>query len=176
MSSKIRIFKGRLDPEGCPQNSSGYNPAMRSKFPVTVHLLFFRENRILLLRRFNTGYEDGNYSVPAGHLDGGETVRMAAVREAIEEIGVKIDLRDVDFATVMHRKSNDTLAGTGERVDFFVHVKAWDGKPFNAEPEKCDELRWYGLDALPENMIPYVKQAIRNSLDGIPFDEIGWDR
>jgi 8-oxo-dGTP pyrophosphatase MutT (NUDIX family) len=70
---------------------------MRAKFPVTVHLLFFRENQILLLRRFNTGFEDGNYSVPAGHLDGNETVRMAAVREAFEEISVHIEVEDITF-------------------------------------------------------------------------------
>ena len=150
---------------------------MRTKFPVTVHLLFFRENQILLLRRFNTGYEDGNYSVPAGHLDGSETVRMAAVREAHEEIGVHIAIEDIAFATVMHRKSDDTLlplSGTGERVDFFVQVKGWDSEPFNAEPNKCDELRWYDMDALPENTIPYVKQAIQNCLDDVPFQEFGW--
>ena len=147
---------------------------MRAKFPITVHLLFFRDNQVLLLRRFNTGFEDGNYSVPAGHLDGGETVRAAAVREALEEVGVKVDLHDVEFATVTHRKSDDTLSGTSERVDFFVHVNEWEGEPFNAEPEKCDELRWCEIDILPENTIPYVRNAIRNSLDGIPFDEFGW--
>lgn len=143
---------------------------MRAKFPVTVHLFFFCENQILLLRRYNTGYEDGNYSVPAGHLDGGETVRMAAIREALEEIGVSIDPYDIAFATVMHRKSDD------ERVDFFVHIKSWTGDPFNAEPEKCDELRWCDLEALPENTVPYVRRAIRNYQEGIPLDDFGWDK
>lgn len=148
---------------------------MRAKFPVTVHLLFFRENQVLLLRRFNTGFEDGNYSVPAGHLDGGETIRVAAAREAFEEVGVRIDLDKIAFATVTHRKSNDILWGKDERVDFFVHIEAWNGKPFNAEPEKCDELGWWDLDALPGNTIPYIRKAIRNYLEGIPFDEFGWE-
>jgi 8-oxo-dGTP pyrophosphatase MutT (NUDIX family) len=147
---------------------------MRAKFPVTVHLLFFREDQILLQRRFNTGFEDGRYSLPAGHLDGGETVRMAAVREALEEVGVHIDLEEAVFATVMHRKSDNTLSGADERVDFFVHIKKWDGEPFNAEPEKCDDLRWCDIEMLPVNTIPYVRKAIRNFLDGIPFDEFGW--
>lgn len=124
----------------------------------------------MLLRRFHTGFEDGNYSVPAGHLDGGETVREAAIREALEEIGVRIDLKDISFATVMHRRSND------ERVDFFVHIKNWEGEPFNAEPEKCDELGWYDLNAMPENTIPYVRKAIGNYLEKIPFEEFGWER
>lgn len=141
---------------------------MRAKFPVTVHLLFFRENQVLLLRRFNTGFEDGNYSVPAGHLDGGETVRMAAVREAQEEIGVHIDVENVAFASVMQRRSDD------ERVDFFVRIKAWQGEPVNAEPDKCDDLCWYDLDALPENTIPYVKRAIQNYIQAVPFEEFGW--
>jgi len=141
---------------------------MRAKFPVTVHLLFFRDNQVLLLRRFNTGYEDGNYSVPAGHLDGNETVRMAAVREALEEIGVKIEMEDIAFSSVMHRKSET------ERVDFFVHIKAWEREPFNAEPDKCDELRWCDVDELPENIIPYIKQSIQNFKDGVVFEEFGW--
>ena len=91
-------------------------------FPVTVHLLFFREDQILLLRRFNTGYRDGQYSVPAGHLDGNETVRAAAVREAEEETGVQIEASDILFSSVMHRTEDD------ERVDFFVHIPQMAGR------------------------------------------------
>lgn len=143
---------------------------MRATFPVTVHLLFFRENQVLLLRRFNTGFEDGNYSVPAGHLDGDETVRMAAKREALEEIGVHIEVDNIAFASVMHRKSDD------ERIDFFLHIEAWKGNPYNAEPDKCDELRWYNLETLPEKTIPYVKQAIQNFRDEVVFEEFGWNK
>lgn len=141
---------------------------MRAKFPTTVHLFFFRSDEILLLRRFNTGYRDGWYSVPAGHLDGGETVLAAAVREAREEIGVGIDPSALTFSSVMHRNEGD------ERIDFFVHVHAWEGEPVNAEPDKCDELLWTPLDVLPENLIPYVKRALENHVNGVRFDEFGW--
>ena len=141
---------------------------MRATFPVTVHLFFFRENQILLLRRFNTGFRDGEYSVPAGHLDGGETVVAAAAREAEEEVGVRIEVKDIVFSSVVHRIEND------ERVDFFVHVHKWQGEPFNAEPEKCDDLRWVDVNQLSLNIVPYVRRAIENHLNAIQFDEYGW--
>jgi 8-oxo-dGTP diphosphatase len=140
---------------------------MRTKFPVTVHLWFFHDDQILLSRRFNTGYADGQYSVPAGHLDGGETVLDAAAREAEEEVGVQIKPEDMTFSTVMHSMEED------ERVDFFVHVHHWQGEPFNAEPDKCDDLRWVDIDRLPANVVPYVRRALGNHLAGIPFDEFG---
>ncbi|HVF26411.1 MAG TPA: NUDIX domain-containing protein [Anaerolineales bacterium] len=139
---------------------------IRALFPVTVHLFFFRENQILLLRRFNTGFRDGEYSIPAGHLDGGETVMSAAAREAQEEVGVKID--DIVFSSVMHRTEDD------ERVDFFVHVLKWLGEPFNAEPDKCDDLCWVDINKLPANTVPYVRRALDNHLSNIQFDEFGW--
>lgn len=145
-----------------------YNLPMRARFPVTVHLFLFREGEILLLRRFNTGYRDGEYSVPAGHLDGNETVRAAAEREAAEEIGVRIEAQDILFSSVMHRNEGD------ERVDFFVMVRHWRGEPFNNEMDKCDDLRWVAVSSLPENTIPYVRRAIENHLNNIHFDEFGW--
>ena len=141
---------------------------MRATFHVTVHLLFFRGDQVLLLRRFNTGYADGQYSVPAGHLDGGETVMAAARREGLEETGIRIEAQDLAFSSVSHRKDGD------ERVDFFMHVRHWQGEPFNTEPEKCDELRWASVNQLPDNVIPYVRQAIQNHLTGISFHEFGW--
>jgi 8-oxo-dGTP diphosphatase len=140
----------------------------RTRFPVTVHLLFIRGNEVLLARRFNTGYRDGEYSVPAGHLDGNETVISAGIREAKEEVGVDIDTGDIIFSSVMHRIEGD------ERVDFFVMVNKLDGEIINAEPDKCDDLRWTNMNDLPTNIIPYVARAIQNHLNGVSFDEFGW--
>jgi len=141
---------------------------MRETFPVTVHLFFIREGQILLLRRCNTGYRDGEYSVPAGHLDGNETIIAAGTREAREEVSVSIEASDMTFSSVMHRTEGD------ERVDFFVQIHKWSGEVVNAEPDKCDDLRWVSLDELPDNTIPYVRRAISNHLNGITFDEFGW--
>jgi len=142
---------------------------MHAKFPVTVHMFFFRGDQILLSRRARTGYMDGYYSVPAGHLEGNEPVRLAAVRECREEIGLQIDRGNIAFAGIFHRREGD------ERVDFFVHVREWHGEPVNAEPEKCDEIRWADVNDLPANTIPYIRRAVENFQVGILFEEFGWD-
>ena len=90
---------------------------MHARFPVAVHIFLLRENHVLLLRRANTGYEDGNYSVVAGHLDGGERVMQAAIRETYEEVGVRLCPTDLTVVGVMHRLSND------ERIDVFLRVQ-----------------------------------------------------
>jgi 8-oxo-dGTP pyrophosphatase MutT (NUDIX family) len=141
----------------------------RFKLLGAVHLFLLREGQVLLLRRFNTGYEDGKYSVPAGHLDGGEEVKAATVREAYEEAGVRIDPADLTIVGVMHRRSDE------ERVDFFLAASRWTGEITNAEPHKCDELAWFPLDALPGNMIPYVRRALENVRQGCWFDSFGWE-
>jgi 8-oxo-dGTP diphosphatase len=140
----------------------------RFYFLSAVHLFLVRDGRVLLLRRHNTGYEDGNYSVPAGHLDGGEEVTAAAAREAAEEVGVVVAPADLWVVGVMHRRSDD------ERIDFFLVATRWAGEPTNREPGKCDELRWVDPDAPPPNVIPYVRRALENWRDGRWFDSFGW--
>ena len=127
----------------------------RFQMPVAVHLLLIRKGKILLLRRFNTGYEDGNYSVVAGHLDGNEDVKSAMIREAREEAGIDIKPNNIQIVGVIHRKSE------GERIDFFLAADSWYNEIVNMEPKKCDDLSWLEIDNLPINIIPYVKRAIK---------------
>ena len=55
-----------------------------------VHLFLLNDDRLLLLRRCNTDYENGNYSVIAGGVEADEEVTAAAIREATEEVGIDV--------------------------------------------------------------------------------------
>jgi len=143
-------------------------PKERFKILPTVYLVLVRENKILLSRRFNTGFHDGDYSFPAGHLDWNETLIQAMVREAKEEIGIELKPEDLKLAHVMHRKEPNE-----EIVNFFFTADKWVGKPKIMEPHKCDDLSWFEIDDLPTNVIPYIKQAIDCVRNKIFYSEIG---
>ena len=63
-----------------------------SKFQpyLAVYIIVRQQQRILLLQRKNTGFDDGKWSLPAGHVEEGESALTAAIREAEEEIGIVI--------------------------------------------------------------------------------------
>jgi len=135
---------------------------------VAVYLLFVRDGEILLSRRAGTGYMDGMYSLVAGHIDGGETLRIAAAREVQEEAGVDIAVDDLRLKVVMHRP------GDKEYIDFFFEPAKWQGELTNMEPHKCDDLHWFPLDALPDDVVLYVREAIRAYREGVGYVEWGW--
>lgn len=138
---------------------------------ASVYLVPIRDGKVLLSRRFQTGYEDGNYGLVAGHMEGEETVREAMAREAREEAGVELDLDGTKLALTMHR-----WCGDHERVDFFLTADAWTGEFRNMEPERCDDLQWFPADALPENTIDYIADAIAGVRNGTAYLEHGWER
>jgi len=140
----------------------------RFKLIVAAYLILIEDSKILLQRRQNTGYEDGNYSIPAGHLEDTESVTDCLIREIKEEIDLDLKAEDVELVHTMHRRENDI------RIDLFFTTKKYQGEPKNAEPEKCDDLSWFSLDNLPENTVPYVKQAIESYLAKEIFSERGW--
>ena len=143
-----------------------YMSKERFKVTPSVYLVLMKDNKILLSRRYNTGYFDNHYSFPAGHLDGGETLKQAMVREAKEEIGIVLDQADLKLIHTMNRRIPDD-----ERVDFFFTAKKWQGEPKIMEPEKCDDLNWFELNNLPKNIIPYIKQATESSLNNMIYSE-----
>ena len=145
---------------------------IRNKAIPAAYLFLMKEGKILVARRTNTGYQDGNYQVPAGHVEEGEVPAQAMAREAKEEIGIDIDPSDAEFVHVSYRPKHDE---TGDRVDFFFKVEKWSGEVTNMEPNKCDDLKWISPNELPSNMTLHVRKAIQSMLEKRFFEEIPLD-
>jgi 8-oxo-dGTP diphosphatase len=63
----------------------------RFKLILSVYLILVKDGKTLLLRRANTGFEDGNYGLVSGHADGNEAATDALCREVLEESNLKVD-------------------------------------------------------------------------------------
>ncbi len=122
------------------------------------------EAEVLLHLRRGTGYRDGHWALVAGHVDPGESVLQAALREVREEVGVTVRPADLMPLTLVHR----TLPGGGpreQRADVFFAASRWRGEPAVQEPAKNAGLRWWPLRAvvagLPEPCVPHELRVLQ---------------
>ena len=144
----------------------------RFKLYASVHLLFMKENDVLLSLRENIT-SDGQYSVVAGHLDDGETISEAFIREAKEEVGVEVKPKDLQINTVCHSYSTHN---NRQFIQFYAICDKWSGEFKNKEPEKCGDLQFFPINQLPENIVPYIREAIGKVLDKVTYYEWGWEQ
>ena len=126
----------------------------RKRIIVDLHLIVCDRGKILMGLRKNTGFCDGMYSVPAGHVMQRESILEAAAREAYEEVGLGTSPKRLLVVGTMHRRS------TEGRIDFFVEAERWSGDPRNMELHKCDEVDWFPTSCLPSDTIPYIRHAL----------------
>ncbi|MFF9781284.1 methyltransferase domain-containing protein [Streptomyces nigrescens] len=134
---------------------------------VDVHLVLRRGDEVLLARRANTGYADGLFHAPSGHAEDGEDVREAMIREAAEEVGLRLAPEDLRVALVMQHCAPPPAR---PRIGwFFEAAYGAGGEPWNREPDKCAELAWFPLDALPDDMVAYCRAGLDGLRAGHPF-------
>ena len=143
----------------------------RYKTPSAVILILSRNNngkeQVLLQKRKNTGYMDGYYDLGvSGHVEENETLKITLARETFEEIGVKINISDMEFISMIH-----DIKGTPYYNAYFKVTK-WEGEPKINEPDKIEEIKWCNVDELPENLIDIRKNGIKNYLGNIYYSEI----
>jgi 8-oxo-dGTP pyrophosphatase MutT (NUDIX family) len=126
---------------------------------------------VLLALRQNTGYHDGRWNLPSGKLEHGEDAVSAVLREAREEIGVR--LASVRPVVTVHHRVSPTHARIG-----LVFAAPFDpgshGAPVNAEPHKCAGIGWFPAASLPGDMSDYSADCVQAYVDGASFRLSGW--
>jgi 8-oxo-dGTP diphosphatase len=139
----------------------------RLRVPVDAYMLLERDGKLLMLRRApGAAYAAGLLCPPSGHVDEGETVSDAAIREAAEETGVKLAPDQVRCVTVVHHRSPGGQARIGW---FFAAVRGWDGEPVNQEPAKHSELAWIDPADPPEDLVAYTWAGLCAWQAGAPY-------
>ncbi|MCL1876906.1 NUDIX domain-containing protein [Candidatus Saccharibacteria bacterium] len=136
--------------------------AERATYRASVYAILEKDGKILMLRRYNTGWSDGKYTLPSGHVDADESTLEAVLRELFEEVGVEAQPDDAEFVHVMHR------IGDPSYFDFFYRINKWSGEPRIMEIDKCDGLLWIDInnpDTIP--VLECVKFALEHIANGI---------
>lgn len=133
-----------------------------------VYGILRKNNKILLMRRFNTGYKDGFFTLPAGHIEKDELPKETMLRELKEEVGLISDLESLVGVYAMHRISDSGRT----YVDYYFEILKYTGNPEIKEPEKCDYIGWYEIENVPENTLSHVKIALNHIKNKAAISEI----
>ncbi|MCA9329689.1 NUDIX domain-containing protein [Candidatus Saccharibacteria bacterium] len=155
-----------MDLDGDEVYTKHMTKSSKFKLPVIVLLLLTRDKEVLLMRRQNTGWGDGSYDLVAGHVDGQESLQVALAREALEEVNITISQDDVEFMHLLH------YVGETEYMYVFFKAEKWRGTPKIMETEKCDDLRWFPLSELPDNLLPITRDVLHKYKNNVPYSSI----
>ena len=150
--------------------------ADRFKTPSAAIVILLREHdgktQALLQRRQNTGFADGLWDFScSGHVEYGESMSAAAAREAEEELGIKIDLSELKFAALVHKREKERDL---TYYNCYFVCRNFGGTPQIKESGKCSQLTWFDADDLPQDLICDRREAFKAFLSGVHYLEYGW--
>lgn len=137
---------------------------------VTVSLFLIKEGKIFLLKRKNSSYYDWFWWLPAWRLEDWEFITAWILREVKEEIWIDLNPEKLSKPMIVHHINSNRQV-----IRVYFMCKEFDQTPFNAEPEKCEEARWFDLEKLPENMVPIIPFLLKNFLNWERFLEIDFE-
>lgn len=124
-------------------------------------LVFNKKGETLLMRRYNTRNEAGWWARPGGEVDYGEKAIYSMKREVKEEVGISIDIWGyLPHTDHLIKKEKQHWVSIG----YLANIKS--GIPKIMEPNKCDKIKWFSLNKLPQKIQQTTKEGIKNYLAG----------
>ncbi len=137
---------------------------------IASYILFREQDRIAMLLRTGDRWKTGYWTVPAGKIEKNESYITGALREAYEEVGVKLSRDQLKCVHVSHRQEDGNTW-----VDVYFEALSWSGELVNNEPTAHSELQWWPIDELPDTVIETQATALRKIFAGEHYSELGWE-
>lgn len=129
---------GGPKPQAAPV-SKAPKPSSTHAVRIGVGVVVLRGDTVLLVR------ERGRWSLPKGGLDANELVAEGARREALEETGLQVEIRELAFTLEFHAQT------WGHHVQFFFHAREVGGELGPQDPDReVQEARFVPIRELRE--------------------------
>lgn len=140
----------------------------KHNFRLAINLVVCKDNKVLLMRRYNTGWNDGMYALMGGHVENNENIFDTAIREAQEELGIKVNPENL--IPLM------SMQVSPDHVYFYFKCNKFENEPKIMEPDQCDDLKYFDIHELPENLIDADKKALEEIFNNknTTFTTYGW--
>ncbi|GMM86797.1 NUDIX hydrolase [Pseudoalteromonas sp. MTN2-4] len=122
---------------------------------VGVAVVIIRDGKILLGERIGS-HGANTWATPGGHLEMGEEIAACAIRETLEETGLKVsDVSQLGF-------SNDVFNPLNKHyVTLYVVANGVEREPEIMEPNKCLGWQWFALDELPKPLFLSLENFLK---------------
>src|SRR4051794_1596410 len=122
-------------------------PEPNSLVPSVNAIVTNEQGAILLIRRTDSG----NWSLPGGALELGETIRQAAVRETKEETGIDCEITDLSG---IYNNPHHLVEYTSDgeiRQEFTIVLKGHRVAGVPTTSDESSDVAWVSQDDLAEH-------------------------
>lgn len=136
-----------------------------SRVILTARLLLECDEQLLFLEQ--TPLNGGGFTLPGGKIESEEFAKEALIRETFEEIGIRITKKDLKFAHVTHRKTENV----SEIILFFHSVADASQRACVKEFHKFQSTVWLPISEAPNGLTSVLKYALKLIKEGKFFSQ-----
>ncbi|TSA45924.1 NUDIX domain-containing protein [bacterium] len=138
-------------------------PSAHQTFHIGINVFVIKDSQLLLGKR-KGACGAGTWGLPGGHLETGEAMEGAGIRELLEETGLKA--KNLAFSNIVNSKSREK-----HYIQIGFVAQDFEGEPAVKEPDRCEEWKWFKLESLPQPIFPPHEKQIENYLNRSAFVE-----
>lgn len=122
---------------------------------------------VLFQKRSNTGYADGLFQIPAGHMELEESMYDAIIRKMKQELDITIHKDNLELVHIAHRVRKWAKEG----FDIYFHISSYEWKIINNEPNKCEKIEFRDIHKIYNDTINFDIEVLKKVEKWISFSE-----